>query len=65
VRQGGSDAPPTSPSHSTDRTPAGVAELFVRLAISFTLMPESAIPLGTDAEVRAFARAYLAPLMRG
>lgn len=57
VRQGGSAAP------GHDRTAAGVAELFVRLAISFTLMPESAIPLGTDAQVRAFARAYLAPLM--
>lgn len=57
VRQGGSTTP------VRDRTSAGVAELFVRLAISFTLMPESAIPLGTDAEVRAFARAYLAPLM--
>jgi AcrR family transcriptional regulator len=58
VWQGGSQAP------IGDRTPAGVAELFVRLAISFTLMPESAIPLGSDGEVRAFARAYLAPLMR-
>lgn len=57
VWQGGSDAP------VRDRTPAGVAELFVRLAISFTLMPESAIPLGTDEEVRAFASAYLTPLM--
>jgi AcrR family transcriptional regulator len=57
VRQGGSAVP------GEDRTSAGVAELFVRLAISFTLMPESAIPLGTDEEVRAFARAYLAPLM--
>jgi AcrR family transcriptional regulator len=47
-----------------DRTPAGVAELFVRLAISFTLMPDGAIPLSTDDDVRAFARAYLAPLMR-
>ncbi|MGB3444366.1 MAG: TetR family transcriptional regulator [Actinophytocola sp.] len=47
-----------------ERTPDGVAELFVRLAISFTLMPESAIPLDDDDEVRAFARAYLAPLMR-
>lgn len=47
-----------------DRTPAGVAEVFVRLAISFTLLPASAIPLDTDDEVRAFARAYLAPLMR-
>jgi AcrR family transcriptional regulator len=58
VRQGGSGAP------AGDRTPAGVAELFVRLAISFTLMPGSTIPLDTDEEVRAFARAYLAPLMR-
>jgi AcrR family transcriptional regulator len=46
------------------REPAGVAELFVRLAISFTLTPDSCIPLGSDAEVRAFARGYLAPLMR-
>jgi AcrR family transcriptional regulator len=46
------------------RTPAGVAELFVRLAISFTLTPQSSVPLGTDAEVRAFAANYLAPLMR-
>jgi AcrR family transcriptional regulator len=46
------------------RTPAGVAELFVRLAISFTLTPQSSIPLATDAEVRAFAANYLAPLMR-
>jgi AcrR family transcriptional regulator len=66
VRQGGSDAPPPPPPPTPHPPPpAGVAELFVRLAISFTLMPESAIPLGTDAEVRAFARAYLAPLMRG
>ncbi len=47
-----------------ERTPAGVAEVFVRLAISFTLMPQSAIPLDTDEAVRAFARGYLAPLMR-
>jgi AcrR family transcriptional regulator len=58
VLQGGSGAP------VGDRTPEGVAELFVRLAISFTLMPESAIPLESDGQVRAFARAYLAPLMR-
>lgn len=58
VLRGGPAAP------GSDRTPEGVAELFVRLAISFTLMPESAIPLTTDEEVRAFARAYLAPLMR-
>lgn len=58
VQQGGVRAP------AGDRTPAGVAELFVRLAISFTLMPESAVPFDTDDDVRAFARAYLAPLMR-
>ena len=55
---------PDEPAPSDDRTPAGVAEVFVRLAISFTLMPESAIPLDTDEAVRTFARAYLAPLMR-
>jgi AcrR family transcriptional regulator len=48
---------------TTDRTPAGVAEVFVRLAISFTLQPQSAIPLDSDDDVRAFARVYLAPLM--
>lgn len=58
VVQGGSREPVGG------RTPDGVAELFVRLAISFTLLPESAIPLETDEEVRVFARAYLAPLMR-
>ncbi|MQA07664.1 MAG: TetR family transcriptional regulator [Pseudonocardiaceae bacterium] len=46
------------------RTPEGVAELFVRLAISFTLTPQSSIPLENDAQVRAFARDYLAPLLR-
>ncbi|TCO48862.1 TetR/AcrR family transcriptional regulator [Actinocrispum wychmicini] len=45
------------------REPAGVAELFVRLAISFTLTPDSCIPLDTDEDVRAFARSYLAVLM--
>jgi hypothetical protein len=58
VWQGGEGSP------AGDRTAEGVAELFVRLAISFTLMPESAIPMETDDEVRAFARAYLTPLMR-
>jgi AcrR family transcriptional regulator len=58
VRQGGARAA------ADGRTQEGVAELFVRLAISFTLMPGSAIPLDTDDQVRDFARAYLAPLMR-
>ncbi len=46
------------------REPRGVAELFVRLAISFTLTPDSCIPLSSDDEVRVFARNYLAALMR-
>jgi AcrR family transcriptional regulator len=45
------------------RDPAGVAEIFVRLALSFTLTPGSCIPLDTDEDVRAFARSYLAVLM--
>lgn len=55
---------PGAPQPAGGRTPEGVAEVFVRLAISFTLMPQSAIPLDTDDSVRAFARGYLAPLMR-
>lgn len=46
------------------RTPDGVAELFVRLALSFTLTPQSCIPLDDDEQVREFARNYLAPLVR-
>lgn len=45
------------------RDPAGVAELFVRLAISFALTPDSCIPLDDDESVRAFAISYLAVLM--
>ncbi|CRK57195.1 Transcriptional regulator, TetR family [Alloactinosynnema sp. L-07] len=46
------------------RVPAGVAEIFIRLAISFTLTPQSCIPLADDDEVRRFARTYLSVLMR-
>ena len=55
---------PSWPPKIEGREPAGVAELFVRLAISFTLTPQSAIPLDTDEAVRAFATHYLAALMR-
>ncbi|GAB3442887.1 TetR family transcriptional regulator [Actinophytocola sediminis] len=54
---------PDAPPPAAGRTQDGVAEVFVRLAISFTLMPQSAIPLDTDDAVRAFATGYLAPLM--
>jgi AcrR family transcriptional regulator len=42
----------------------GVAELAVRLSVSFLLTPESCIPLDDDAATRAFARGYLVPALR-
>ena len=42
----------------------GVAELAVRLSLSFLLTPESCIPLDDDAATRAFARSYLVPALR-
>ncbi|MGH3862179.1 TetR family transcriptional regulator [Actinokineospora sp.] len=47
-----------------NRDPAGVAEIFVRLAISFTLTPRTCIPFDSDEDVRRFATSYLAVLMR-
>jgi AcrR family transcriptional regulator len=42
----------------------GVAEVLVRVTHSLVLVPESSNPLETDADVRAFAVRYLAPLIR-
>ncbi len=42
---------------------AAVAEVMVRLSASFVLSPESAIPLRTNAEARAFARTHLVPML--
>jgi AcrR family transcriptional regulator len=39
------------------------AELLVRLAISFVLVPRSGLPLDDDDRLRAIARAHLAPLL--
>jgi AcrR family transcriptional regulator len=39
------------------------AELLVRLAISFVLIPESALPLEDDEEVERVARRMLAPIL--
>lgn len=39
------------------------AELLVRLALSFVLIPESALPLGDDARIRALATQLLAPIL--
>lgn len=41
------------------------AELLVRLAFSFVLIPESALPIGDDASARRFARRMIAPLVDG
>ncbi|MGA6206784.1 TetR/AcrR family transcriptional regulator [Nocardia testacea] len=43
--------------------PEVVAELFVRLTVSFISNPRGVLPLGDTEAARAFARRYLAPLM--
>jgi AcrR family transcriptional regulator len=40
-----------------------VAELAVRLSLSFLITPESRVALDTDDEARAFARSYLVPAL--
>ncbi|HWU05228.1 MAG TPA: TetR/AcrR family transcriptional regulator [Streptomyces sp.] len=45
----------------TDPTP--VAELMVRITVSFLLNPVSCFELDDDEQVRAFARGYLVPLL--
>ncbi|GAB3290221.1 TetR/AcrR family transcriptional regulator [Parasphingorhabdus pacifica] len=44
--------------------PVGVAELMVRIVVSFVLTSESAIELNSDEDLRRFARGYLLPLVR-
>nr|BFE30007.1 TetR/AcrR family transcriptional regulator [Actinomadura rugatobispora] len=44
--------------------PDAAAEIMVRLAMSIFLAPQSCIPLETEADLRAFARTYLVPLLR-
>ncbi|MEU9618721.1 MULTISPECIES: TetR/AcrR family transcriptional regulator [unclassified Streptomyces] len=46
-----------------DSDPAPVAELMVRITVSFLLNPVSCFRLDDDAQVRAFARRYLVPLL--
>jgi AcrR family transcriptional regulator len=43
------------------RDPDQVAELLVRLTLSFILTPDSCIPLRTDDDARAFVRRHLLP----
>ncbi|WP_211369741.1 TetR/AcrR family transcriptional regulator [Nonomuraea turkmeniaca] len=42
---------------------AVVAETYIRIALSFVLTPDSVIPLGNDADARAYARRHLVPLL--
>lgn len=46
-----------------DSDPRPVAELMVRVAVSFLLNPASCIELDDEEQARAFARRYLAPLL--
>ncbi len=41
-----------------------VSELLARAVLSFVLTPDSVLGMRTDAEVRAFAEHYLAPILR-
>ncbi|MEV6605989.1 TetR family transcriptional regulator [Kutzneria sp. NPDC051319] len=45
------------------RDPRVLAEMLVRLAISFTLTPAGSVAVDDDTAVRDFARSYLVPLM--
>jgi AcrR family transcriptional regulator len=51
------------PTPTEGRDPRVVAEMLVRLAISFTLTPDGVVPVDDDAAVRAFAKSYLVPLL--
>lgn len=43
--------------------PVGVAEIMVRIVVSFVITSESAVELNTDEDLRRFARRYLLPLV--
>lgn len=43
--------------------PVAVAEIMVRIVVSFVITAESAIALDSDADLRRFARTYLVPLV--
>jgi uncharacterized protein (DUF488 family) len=54
----GSQTPPPE----AERHIQTVAELGVRIVLSFTLTPSSAIPMDSRDEVKAFARDLIAPV---
>ncbi|GAA3438176.1 TetR/AcrR family transcriptional regulator [Kutzneria kofuensis] len=48
---------------SMSRDPRVLAEILVRLAISFTLTPDGVVAVDDDDAVREFANSYLVPLL--
>jgi len=50
--------------HLRRSDPEAVAELLVRITLSFLVTPDSCIPLATDRQARAFARRFLVPVAR-
>jgi Zn-dependent peptidase ImmA (M78 family) len=42
--------------------PDAVAEVLVRITLSFLVTPDSCIPLDSERQARAFARRFLVPL---
>jgi AcrR family transcriptional regulator len=52
-----------SPGPAVAADPDAAAEVIFRLTSSIMLSPRAYIPLDTDDELRAFARAYLVPLL--
>jgi len=52
-----------SPGPRVTADPEAAAEVIFRLTSSIMLSPRGYIPLDTDDELRAFARAYLVPLL--
>jgi AcrR family transcriptional regulator len=56
-------APDATAIHAAEAT--RVAEIFVRLTVSFLLTPESIVPVDDELQARAFARRFLAPMVTG
>jgi hypothetical protein len=45
--------------------PEQAAEMLVRIALSFLLIPQSALPLDDDERMRELARTLIAPILGG
>ncbi|MEU4543935.1 TetR/AcrR family transcriptional regulator [Nonomuraea dietziae] len=50
-------------SHLDSPDAEAIAEMFIRISLSFLLTPSSAIPLESDEQARAFARRHLVPFL--